>query len=364
MVDSIDVYDRLMSQPVSGSGIAPVPDSTIMKRLGFVRLLYRQAVSQSHVPAPLNFSSVLAFHDAMELFFLVAIAHLGNPQGLDLKKPFPENAKRFTAPDGKPLLGLDGVHRTGHDRNGLKHNGSIPGPDQIEHARRDVTTFLEYNCPRLFGIEFSDISMLHIVPQDAVRGHLSSGRAEADAGEIQKAMAHVALAFDTLVTDWSREKYLPGDRPHVSRLDLDLNRTGSRREIERFRASADRDVQGLASSVESAFAEMDSQLAALRQTLRLQVAGVDMAGYVRFAMITPAVSWAMNGESYVTDGAGKFHYTSENYDLCEMFVVDSALRMGHGDFSLWMPQTWGDNDRARAAMAANGGRLPNDMQHR
>ncbi len=57
----------------------------------------------------------------------------------------------------------------------------------------------------------------------------------------------------------------------------------------------------------------------------------------------------------------KVHYTPENYDLCEMFVVDSALRIGQGDFSLWMPQTYGNLDRTTAAMAANGGCLLDDM---
>jgi hypothetical protein len=95
--------------------------------------------------------------------------------------------------------------------------------------------------------------------------------------------------------------------------------------------------------------------------LRIQIAGVDMSAYVRFAMITPEVGIMVGGDRYAVDQTGQLHYTPENYDTCEMFVVDSALRIGQRDFRLWMPQTRGDWERAVAAKAANGGRLPDDM---
>ncbi len=68
--------------------------------------------------------------------------------------------------------------------------------------------------------------------------------------------------------------------------------------------------------------------------LRIQITGVDMAGYVRFAMFTPEIVVSANGNRKAIDRTGKLHYTPGNYDLCEMFVVDSALRIGQGDFRL------------------------------
>jgi len=336
-----------------------------MKRLSYIRLLYQQAVAQSHAPAPLNFSTVLTFHDVMEYFFIVAVAHLGNKQGLDLRDAFVDNVKKLRAPDGNRLSSLDVVRRIGHDRNGFKHNGSIPGPDQVEQARRDVTMFLEGNCPRLFGVEFSDVSMLHIVPQDAVRDHLKAGRVAADAGDIQAGMAEVAFAFDQLIMTWSNGKYLSGSSFLAEAFNLDANDYRSSRRIEVFPRPSDKGVQdatgSLASSVREAFKDVERQLETVRHILRIQITGVDMMGYVRFAMIVPEIVVSANGNRDAVDRIGKLHYTPENYDLCEMFVVDSALRIGQGDFRLWMPQTYGDLDRAMAAMAENGGRLPDDM---
>ncbi|HZN71328.1 MAG TPA: hypothetical protein VFC00_06545 [Micromonosporaceae bacterium] len=336
-----------------------------MKRLGYIRLLYQQAITQSHAPAPLNFSSVLAFHDVLEYVFIVAVAHLGNRQGLDLKTPFVENAKKFRAPDGSPLSSLDVIRRLGHVRNGFKHNGSIPGHDQVEEARRDTTMFLEGNFPRLFGIEFTEISMLHIVQQDAVRDHLTAARAAADAGNVDGAMAEVALAFDRLIADWGRGKHLPGSSFLTETFDLGANKYRQPRRIETFPTPSDRAVRdattGLASSVSSAFEDVDKELETIRDVLRIQITGVDMAGYVRFAMIAPEIVLSASGHCDAIHQTGQLHYTPENYDLCEMFVVDSALRLGSSDFKLWMPLTYGDWDRAKEAIAANGGRLPDDM---
>jgi hypothetical protein len=298
----------------------------------------------------------------LEFFFIVAIAHLGNTQGIDLKAPFAENVRKLRAPDGSRLSSLDVVQRIGHDRNGFKHNGSIPGPDQVEQARRDATMFLEGNCSRLFGIEFSDITMLHIVPQDTVRDHLLAGRSAADTGDIKAAMAEVALAFDQLITDWGSGKYVPGSSFLTETLHLDAHRCRSNRRIEVSPRSSDHSIDSLASSVEKAFEDVDKQLETMRRVLLIQIAGVDMASYIRFAMITPEIGMSTNGQRYTADKEGRLHYTPENYDLCEMFVVNSALRIGQSDFKLWMPKTYGDMDRAIAAMATNDGRLHGNME--
>jgi hypothetical protein len=354
-----------MSQPTSVT-VPPVPDVTIMKWLGYVRLLHDQAVAQSYAPPPLNFSAVLAFHDVMEYFFIVAVAHVGGSQGIDLKTTFVENARRLKAPDGHKMSCLDAVNRTGQYRNGFKHNGAVPGPDQVEHARRDATAFLEANCPRFFGVDLNDISMLHIVQQPTVRDRLKAGRAAADAGDIHTAMAEVALAFHELISEWGRGKRLPGSS--FQREDLDLSPHSFRHRRRLDISSRPRDyevrstVESLISEVTKAFEETDKEIESLRHALRIQLAGIDTARYIRFAMIAPQVEVPFNGQPEAYAGLGEFHYTIENYEFCETFVVDSALKLGVSDFNLWMPMTFGDVARAKEAMEANGGSLPDNWE--
>jgi hypothetical protein len=343
----------------------PAPDATIMKRLGYARLLYQQAVTRSFSPPPLSFSSVLNFHDVMEYLFILAVAHVGGAQGIDPKKPFSENVKKLVAPDGGGVSSVDALTRVAHDRNGFKHNGSIPDAEQVEQARRDATMFLEGNCLRFFGIPFAEVSMLHLVPQHDVRVRLHAGRAAADADDLSTAMSEVALAFDWLIHEWGQGKHGPGSVPRTATFDLQDGRHPAQRRISATPRPADSSTQHAIESIASAtiheFEEMDKELEAVRHLLRIQISGVDMQRYLRFAMIVPQVNVALGGARSTSHMAGQFHYTPENYAFCEMFVVDSALSLGEGDFTMWMPQTFGDWGRAEAAMAANGGRLPHDM---
>ena len=80
--------------------------------------------------------------------------------------------------------------------------------------------------------------------------------------------------------------------------------------------------------------DVDKQLETMRRVLRIQITGVDMTSYIRFAMITPEIGISVNGHRYPVDKEGQLHYTPENYDLCEMFVVNSALQIGQNDFKL------------------------------
>lgn len=335
----------------------------IMKRLGYIKLLHQQAIEQSYAPVPLNFSAVLAFHDVMEYFFIVAVAHVGSVQNIDIRKPFSETVGRLIAPDGAGVSCIDAVRRTGHDRNGFKHNGSVPGPDQVEHARRDAAEFIEANCPRFFGVAFSEISMLHIVPQSEVRDRLKAGRVSADAGDFRAAMSAVAIGFHHLMAEWGQGKSVSGDA--FRRATFELGGTGGsywRHRHGSFAQPRDHEtrsaVNSLADAMAKEFEETDKELEALRHVLRIQMSGIDMARYVRFAMLAPRVLVSSNRVVDAHPGISAFHYTPVNYDFCESFVVDSALRLGASDFQMWMPVNFGDATRAEQAAAANGGILP------
>ncbi|WP_436495582.1 hypothetical protein [Actinokineospora sp. HUAS TT18] len=153
-----------MSQPTPTS--VPVPDELTMKRLGYMKLFHQQATTQSFAPPPLNFSAVSMFYDVMELFFVIAMGHYCAQDNVDLSKPFSNNLKVYIAPDGAKLSSREAERRLSSVRHSFKHDGAVPNSDQIEQARRDTAVFLENNCHRVFGVQYADISMLHIVPQD------------------------------------------------------------------------------------------------------------------------------------------------------------------------------------------------------
>jgi hypothetical protein len=177
-------------------------------------------------------------------------------------------------------------------------------------------------------------------------------------------MAELAIGFDTLITDWGHGKRLPSTATTGTRsFDLSPLSTRRRREFNRTNvrdSDTDRAISAVKREVLRSFEEVDAELDSLRHALRLQVAGIDTARYVRFAMIAPRVNMQFGGDRYVTHVAGQYHYTQENYAFCESFVTDSALHLSRVEFSLWMPETYGDIARADEAAKDNGGVLPAD----
>src|SRR2546423_6801644 len=52
-------------------------DDAKMRRLAMIQYTFMMAVDQSHKPEPLNMVSILLFHDAVELFLMLASEYLG-----------------------------------------------------------------------------------------------------------------------------------------------------------------------------------------------------------------------------------------------------------------------------------------------
>ncbi|MFF4055569.1 hypothetical protein ACFYZ8_05715 [Streptomyces sp. NPDC001668] len=120
-----------------------------MKNLAFIRLLHRQGIEQSLLPEPLSFTSVLTFHDAVEMFLIVTAEHLGaivRDRDPFIKRFF-EGLHPDTFPGGVELQGQYGIKRLNDLRNGFKHTAGSPGPVAITDAKADTVRFFEENTP-------------------------------------------------------------------------------------------------------------------------------------------------------------------------------------------------------------------------
>lgn len=175
-----------------------------MQQLAFIRLLYLQAVSQSDLPEPLKYTSVLTFHDTVELFLVLAVEHLGAP----LPRRDPNFLQyweilRATAdfPDGVELSGQPGMDRLNRYRNNLKHAGAWPGSDAVDDAQSSASSFLEDNTPRVFDVQFAAVDMADVVPREDTRRRLKAAVAAENAGNRTEAMGQLQQAFAGLLRE-------------------------------------------------------------------------------------------------------------------------------------------------------------------
>src|SRR5208282_1280839 len=152
---------------------------------------------------PLVGSSILAFHDSVELFLQLASEYL-----LVGKKDvhFMEYWDLLKLPSGKVLAEKESMRRLNDSRVSLKHHGVIPSKLEIDTIRAAVTNFFETNTLLVFGFDFGSVSMLDLVQCVESKKSLQEGSKLIEEQKIEDALAKIAVAFHQLVDDYEDRK--------------------------------------------------------------------------------------------------------------------------------------------------------------
>ncbi|MFD0857160.1 hypothetical protein ACFQ07_33460 [Actinomadura adrarensis] len=301
----------------------------VMERLAFIRLLHQQADEQSRLPGPLSYTCILTYHDATELFLMLA--------GEQLDVSIPEKGRfvdrYFDSIDkglnGAQLSGRKGVARLTQFRNNFKHDHAWPGLDGVEHSRADASVFFEENTPKVFGVAFDEIDMADLVVQDSARKLLKDAKAEEASGDRIKAMALLAEAFEGIF-DGQYWKPVSERDPGAYRFGKEIHYPMAARDIravlehsrESRKAIHTEDAGELAAQLEA----VTSTTHALQTAMRVVALGIEYHRYDKFQKLTPSVEHMRNGDRRIYPHPD-YAPTSEDFAYCERFLVTVALRL-------------------------------------
>ncbi|MGV9568053.1 helix-turn-helix domain-containing protein, partial [Streptomyces sp. NPDC003480] len=182
-----------------------------LERSAGTALFERRPDGVSLLPEPLSFTSVLTFHDALELFLIVTAEHLGAV--LKDRDPFIKRFFEGLHPSNFPgeveLQGQYGIKRLNELRNGVKHTAGFPGPNAIADVKADTAHFFLENPPRVFGFAFDDIDLAEAVQHDQTRTHLKTAAQLNSEGSFLEAMGTLAMAFQELMNDQTKDVHAP-----------------------------------------------------------------------------------------------------------------------------------------------------------
>ena len=305
-----------------------------MRQLAFIRLLYLQAMSQAQLPEPLMCTSLLTFHDAVELFLVLASDHLGVPPRGGRDPNFMEYW-RILAPtndfsDGVQLSSQHGMDRLNRHRNALKHAGAMPGMSAVQDAVRSVTSFFEDNTPRVFVVEFSGIDMADVVPQADTQSKLKAASVAESAGDRVEAMALLGEAFNRLFHEQVKPFAWRGPYAFGPNVDRDGFFGGSVSEMFQQIANALRNnhSSGIASTgqkLSRRVEQLSEAVPQIQQAMRVMALGIDYSRYARFERLTPRVFGT--GEHRRVSPEPGYAPNQEEYEYCMQFVITAALRM-------------------------------------
>jgi hypothetical protein len=172
--------------------------SDLLRRIGFIRYVYKLGEQQAGGPAPYSAVAILTFYDTIEWFLITACDHF------DVKvKKSAGIYDYFDGIDGyKKILGKSIIDKVSSSRNELKHRLTIPSDFSVKEAQFATKTFLDENYLKLFNRYFDDVSMSDLITNECVSAHLREARSLMDNNEFEPAMDHICEAFNSLVHEF------------------------------------------------------------------------------------------------------------------------------------------------------------------
>jgi hypothetical protein len=171
---------------------------TLLGRLAFVRYVYELAVHQSRQAGRRQITSILTFHDAVEMALVLGLQHhdvqLRDQRFLqywsDLETAGVLLSQRST---------METLNRV---RVNLKHHGITPAPTEIEAARVHVRDFFVENIPIMFSLNLEEATLVPMVSYDAARGHLERAEAQIRQQAYNDGMTEIAFAFHAVIEEY------------------------------------------------------------------------------------------------------------------------------------------------------------------
>jgi hypothetical protein len=328
-----------MTHPQLPQPSEPVPaarlDPNTMSRLGFILVLYQQAMDQGQLPEPLNAQAVLTMHDVVELFLTVAADHLNAPVTRNTNfMDYWRLLDPANLPGGVVLGNRHGMDRLNALRVALKHHGTMPATAAVNLARADVRSFLEDSTSAVFGIPFASIDMAEVIPQHAVREMVRSSSAAAVSGDLQDAMGLLAEAYDELRSSLGARSLASFGRPFDRSLPkLEIYKILHHPQGRRGRPRVDE--MPLADQL----FEVTEAAKQMQQGMYAMAFGIDYRQLVRFELLTPGITVHVDDhrERHVMQG---YAPTQEEFDYCRQFVVTVALRLSELDVHATLPAWW------------------------
>lgn len=297
----------------------------IVQRLSIIKYLCGIAVEQSQKSEPLSLTSILTFHDSVELFLQLSAEQL-NAQ-VDKNTPFMrywDIIDPVLVASGKAGLSQrESMRRLNDSRVAFKHHGTLPSKLAIDGFRASVTEFFYTNTPLIFEVEFASISMLDLVRCDTTRRLLDESLKLAQNDDLKGAMCRVAIAFMALIDDYElrKTKMMGRDSPFQFGDSMTF--------LSGHSLGLTGDFKGLGEFVDKVKESIES----IQEGMKILSLDLDYKKYVKFRMLTPTVHKMMGG-GIRTFWNQKDSFINEEFSFCFDFVIESAIRLQEFDFDV------------------------------
>ncbi|PNF84495.1 hypothetical protein CXK93_15475 [Stutzerimonas decontaminans] len=225
---------------------------------------------------------------------------------------------------GEALPQKEAMRRLNKARVALKHSGTLPSRLDVEAFRAAAALFFQEATRLVFGVEFSEISMIEYVPSEEARNHLRKAEALKVNGELNSAAVEIAVAFEKMVDEYEADK---GGLGTGSPFFFGENMTF----LSSFHMRLDRrEYPDMSRFVDS----VNESIGAIQRAVKILALGLDYRKYSKFKLLTPHASRVMSGDYVVQQFAGRADELNEQYvGFCIDYVIECAIKLNDFNYS-------------------------------
>lgn len=293
----------------------------IIQRLSYIKYLYLKGKELSKQAGVVAGFSILAFHDAIEMFLMLVYEHkdCGNDKNYKTIDDYLGNI-----PDIKMKESIKLLNKC---RISMKHQGQFPSKSDIEKHRINALSFLQENTVSLLDLDFDSISLIDLVSFEECKKFLLSAQQKRDENKYFESIVEARKAFDSMLLEFEESKkywyinlFNIGQKPRDTYKDFIRATTPKNSDIFRYRAW---------------FEDVDKTINDLRDVVKILSVGIDYKQYTLFNAVTPVLMY-WNGSYEVRESERHFYErVNVNIELCDFcinFVIDCAIKIQDSDY--------------------------------
>jgi len=289
-------------------------DTLTSKRLSVIKQLYRNGMEQSYLTEPINGFCILSFHDSVEMFMKLCAEK--KKKKVNRQTNFGDY---FTI---VPELELQSqMTNLNQKRVSLKHNGSLPSNLDIEISRLNTTEFFETNTKKIFGKEFSEISLISFIQFESVKSYLEKAEIRLQTKDYQKSILNSQIAFRELLICYEEDKKKSYRSPF--------------KVCEDIKSSFNLNL-GLDKKLNKYIDSVNKSLSNIDDAIKIIGFGIDYKKYIKFKLLSPYIQALHNkdGRKYESISSTEILLNHKNCMFCFNFVIDSALKLQEINFDI------------------------------
>jgi len=281
--------------------------NNVLRRLVFIKYLYKLGIEQSLKPEPMCCISILTFHDAIELFLQLTSEFLNvGKSGIRFMEYFGLISNKI---EGKDLSQKESIRRLNEARVSLKHHGILPSKLDVDNFNISVTNFFIENTSLIFKLNFEEISLIDLITIfESTKKSLIEANELILKKDLNNALEKITIAFEQLKSDFSKNSPIKFQREHFFTNGIIGSSNNMNQEIVNH------------------INDLNSALLDIENIVLLLVMGVNYKKYIKFEYITPTIYQTLDANFHFQVGPNyEKNVSIKNVQYCFDFVLESAI---------------------------------------